>query len=110
MNNKFDDIDLEMLAGTTMLTESTHLSEAKLNEAMYMIFVDSSNIDGIWYEPVLKTTGNLFVKFKSGHVYQYYRFREKLFNRWLKAESYGKFFWRYIRGKFPYRRMKIEET
>lgn len=102
---KLDQFDLDMIRGNNIINESL-LTESDV----YKLYVDSSNIKAIWFkEGKFGSWGSLFVEFNSGSVYEYMRFPSKLYDKFLGAISYGKFFWRFIRGRFPYRRLKLEE-
>ena len=104
---KLDEFDLDVIARNGILTEQSQLTESEV----YKLYVDSSNIRAIWFKDTMVGLGigSLYVEFVSGHVYEYQRFPEKLFDKFLSAISYGKFFWKFIRGKFPYRRLKLKE-
>lgn len=97
---KFEEFDYDVIGDI--------LLESILTEAgMEGVYVDSSNIKSIWFED--KTgmgIGVLTIEFLSDAVYEYYRFPEVLFVRFLRADSYGRFLWRHIRGKYPYQRVK----
>ena len=64
--------------------------------------VISSNIDEIGYE---YGDDILEVWFLSGGRYIYYGVPQKVYDRFLKARSKGKYFWRYIRGFYDYDRI-----
>lgn len=63
-----------------------------------MIAVRSSVIRAIDYD-VEKSI--LYVKFKSGMLYKYYRVSETVFNSLLNARSKGTYFNDRIKGKYP---------
>ncbi|WP_409339851.1 KTSC domain-containing protein [Ornithobacterium rhinotracheale] len=42
----------------------------------------------------------LYINFRSGYTYVYHRVPKSVFNGLLRAPSKGKFFNRYIRGRF----------
>lgn len=126
--------------GKLLLTESYTLEEA------YRLYVQSSNIWFISFEPYeqqaivdtkkgkgkraknkisakldkrirsrvklrpkdekAEVYGKLFVGFLSGSVYEYYEFPESLYERFMQAFSYGKFFWRWVRGRYDYKRIE----
>ena len=56
--------------------------------------MDSSAIDEITYDTETKL---LRVTFKSGGTYEYYEVPKKLITNWLKAESAGRYFHKYIK-------------
>lgn len=104
---KLSDFDLDMIRNSRVQINESMLTESDV----YKLFVDSSNIKSIWFKDTMNGlgVGSLFVEFNSGSVYEYMRFPEKLYDKFLGAISYGKFFWRFIRGRFPYKRLKIDE-
>lgn len=53
------------------------------------------------------TGRKLYITFKNGAVYEYDNVPESLVRSMLKQDSKGKFLWRYIRDKYPYRRVKM---
>lgn len=98
MELKLDEIDIEVIGRDNLLLLESSDGIAKL-------YVDSSNINAIWFDKTGYGTGILSIEFHSGAVYEYYRFPEVLFDRFLRAPSFGKFMWKYIRGRYPYRRV-----
>ena len=48
----------------------------------------------------------LYITFKNGSTYEYDDVPEALVRQMLKVDSKGKFLWRYIRDKYPYRQVK----
>lgn len=52
------------------------------------------------------TGKKLYITFKNGAVYEYDNVPENLVRSMLKQDSKGKFLWRYIRDKYPYRKIK----
>lgn len=64
--------------------------------------VKSSNIAAVGWEPFL------VIKFKGGGIYIYKGVPEKMYEKFLKAKSKGKFFFKNIKGKFEFE--KIEKT
>lgn len=61
--------------------------------------VDSSQIEGIGYNPLTQT---LAIKFKRGGVYHYSGFPPAEWARFKGAESIGSHFYRNIKGKYDY--------
>ena len=68
-----------------------------MKQQVKMIPVESSNIDSIGYDADSK---ELYVKFLTGVRYKYSNVPERKFINFITAESYGKYFAEYIRGKF----------
>lgn len=99
MELKLDVIDIEVIGKDKLLLLESSDGIAKL-------YVDSTNINAIWYDDTTGFgIGTLSIEFHSGAVYEYYRFPTVLFERFLRAPSFGKFMWKYIRGRYPYRRV-----
>lgn len=49
---------------------------------------------------------NLYITFKNGATYEYDEVSEPTTKALINADSSGKFLWRYIRDKYPYRKVK----
>lgn len=47
---------------------------------------------------------DLYITFKNGSTYEYDDVPESLVRHMLTVDSKGRFLWRYIRDKFPYRK------
>lgn len=92
------------------MSEKLHFGDevSFLTEDIGRTYVDSSNIKSIWFELSGKVPGQgiLFIEFLSDAVYEYHRVPEWVAEFLLQANSHGRFFWRNIRGKYPYRRVK----
>ncbi|HEV2163271.1 MAG TPA: KTSC domain-containing protein [Stellaceae bacterium] len=67
----------------------------------YMTVI-SGNIQAVGWDGTLST---LYVKFKAGTQYAYVGVPKNIFEALLKAPSKGKFFAKYIRDKYPTRRV-----
>jgi len=63
----------------------------------------SREIEWIGYE---HEKSLLQVEFISGPVYQYARVPLTVYESFMTAPSYGVFFESYIKGKYPYRRVR----
>lgn len=61
--------------------------------------VASSNIHSVGYDSDKR---KLEVKFRSKSIYQYDDVPEKVYRRFLSAESKGKFLNKHIKNKYPY--------
>lgn len=48
---------------------------------------------------------DLYITFKNGDTYEYDDVPEGLVRNMLRVDSKGKFLWKYIRDKFPYRKV-----
>lgn len=66
-------------------------------------YVVSENIDCVGFR-----LGKLFIRFKSGGSYQYDGVPFDYFDAIQKVESAGRFFHRFIKGKFKYTRLPID--
>ena len=73
----------------------------RLLEAIAPIDVDSSHLKTIEHNGK-----NLYITFKNGSTYEYDNVPEAMARQMLKVDSKGKFLWRYIRDKYPYRKTK----
>jgi hypothetical protein len=70
-------------------------------EAIAPTDVDSSHLKTIEH-----TGKALYITFLNGSTYEYDNVPEALVRQMLKVDSKGKFLWRYIRDKYPYRQVK----
>ena len=68
-----------------------------------MIRVSSSNLWAVDYNPQTQT---LTIQFRSGHIYEYYNVAQNVFEALLAASSKGKYHHRYIKDRYPYRRIR----
>ncbi|MCB1056219.1 MAG: KTSC domain-containing protein [Acidobacteria bacterium] len=65
-----------------------------------MIYVDSSNIEAIGYDPDAQ---ELYVRFlKSGDTYVYYNVEECVFGEIMQADSKGIYLAANIKGRYEY--------
>ncbi|WP_341702605.1 KTSC domain-containing protein [Ferrovibrio sp.] len=71
---------------------------------MKMQPIKSSNLKAVGYDAESKT---LRVEFGSGGAFDYAGIDQKMFDKFLKADSQGKFFHAHIKGKGGKR---VEET
>lgn len=65
-----------------------------------MIFVDSSNIEAIGYDPDQR---DLYVQFHGGRTYVYADVPEQTCNEFLHADSKGSYLNREIKSNYVYR-------
>jgi hypothetical protein len=66
--------------------------------------VDSSAIRKIGYDSKKR---QLFVEFKdSGEVYEYSNVSHEIYDDFVTADSKGRYFMRYVRDRYPYRRVR----
>lgn len=47
----------------------------------------------------------LYLRFRSGEVYRYFKFSERQYREFLDAESRGRYFLSHIRNQFRYERL-----
>ena len=73
----------------------------KLLEAIAPTKVDSSHLVNIEH-----SGKHLYITFKNGATYEYDGVSEATTKALINADSSGKFLWRYIRDKYPYRKVK----
>lgn len=70
-------------------------------EAIAPTDVDSSHLQTIEHNGK-----DLYITFKNGSTYEYDDVPEAMVRQMLKVDSKGKFLWRYIRDRYPYRTTK----
>ena len=66
-------------------------------------YVISSNIDCLGYDH-----GNLFIRFRNGHVYKYPKVAPSVYHALKDSESVGKSFHSLIRGKYEYEQLAVD--
>lgn len=64
--------------------------------------VRSSNLKSVGYSKPEKV---LEVEFRSGSVYQFEEIHPHTARYLMQAPSKGKFFWKNVRGKYPYQKV-----
>ena len=64
--------------------------------------VDSSNLASVGYDPF---TNLLEIEFRNGSIYQYFNVPVSVHAGLMTANSHGKYFARYIRGRYRFRRI-----
>lgn len=64
--------------------------------------VSSSNLDAVSYDDILR---RLFVRFKSGSVYQYENVPKGKYQGLISAASKGSFFHQHIKGVYGFTRL-----
>ncbi|AFA44428.1 hypothetical protein [Klebsiella phage phiKp_21] len=69
-------------------------------EAIAPTDVESSHIKTIEHNGK-----DAYITFNNGDIYEYDDVPEGIMRNMIKAESSGKFFWRYVRDKYPYRKV-----
>lgn len=91
--------DLELLESNLEILEESNIERT---------YAKSSNIASFWFNElaIVPDKGTLFVEFKTGAVYKFARVPDKVAKGMVTAESKGKYFWKHIRGKFAYQRVK----
>jgi hypothetical protein len=67
-----------------------------------MIQVESTSLERIGYDPKRRT---LFVLFKSGGFYEFFRVGPLTFGKLRRARSKGRFFAAHIRGNYESQRL-----
>ena len=63
----------------------------------------SSNLKSVGYDD---TENILEIEFKSGSIYQYFDVPREIYDELMRAQSKGKYFWRWIRDEFEYEKIK----
>jgi len=74
---------------------------------MQRIPVESSDIVSIGYQPADKL---LEVEFQGGRVYQYRGVEPDIHLQFMRAESYGTFFFAHVNGKYRYQKVSTSVT
>lgn len=74
---------------------------ASIMEAIAPTDVDSSHLRTIEHNGK-----DLYITFKNGSTYEYDDVPEAMVRQMLRVDSKGKFLWRYIRDRYPYRVVK----
>jgi len=70
---------------------------------MQRIPVESSDLVAIGYDPKSRT---LEIEFKENRVYQYYDVEPAIHERFMKADSYGQYFYAFVNGHYRYKRLE----
>ncbi|HEY4754764.1 MAG TPA: KTSC domain-containing protein [Ignavibacteriaceae bacterium] len=65
--------------------------------------VKSSNLKSVGYDELSEI---LEVEFKTGGIYQYSKVPENIYQELIKATSHGKYFIRFIKNKYPTKKVK----
>ena len=75
---------------------------------MKIVKVESNNIDGVGFEEDYrislgcKAMTRMRVVFSNGGIYDYYRVPKEVYDDFLKADSQGVFFHKYIKKIYSY--------
>ncbi|HSW66631.1 MAG TPA: non-canonical purine NTP pyrophosphatase [Bacillota bacterium] len=69
---------------------------------MQRIAVESSDLVSIGYDPKERV---LEIEFKEDRVYQYFDVAPDVYERFMRTESYGEFFYAFINRQYRYRRV-----
>jgi hypothetical protein len=70
---------------------------------MLFITVNSTTLAAIAYDPALQA---LHIRFRTSALYCYFGVPRNVYEGLLAADSKGNYFNRYIRGQFPFRKLK----
>lgn len=73
----------------------------RLLEAIAPTDVESSHLQTIEHNGK-----DLYITFQNGTTYEYDDVPEAMVRQMLRVDSKGKFLWRYIRDRYPYRKIK----
>ncbi len=68
--------------------------------------VISTNIDSVGYDDARNL---MLVRFKTGVLYEYKNVTHDAYTSLLSAQSIGKYFTSNIKGKYPYRKVKLND-
>ncbi|SOK58593.1 hypothetical protein [Yersinia phage fHe-Yen9-04] len=77
-------------------------------ELLYAILeaIAPTDVDSSHLQTIEHNGKDLYITFKNGSTYEYDNVPEAMVRQMLKVDSKGKFLWRYIRDKYPYRQIK----
>jgi len=70
---------------------------------MQRLPVESSDVVAIGYEPAERL---LEIEFKEGRVYHYFEVEPDVYQRFLRADSFGQYFLSFINGHYRYKRVE----
>lgn len=82
----------------------------ELNEFLLLEAIVPTDVDSSHLAKVEHNGKNLYVTFKNGAIYEYDKVPEWVVRKLLQADSKGKFFWSWIRDRYPYRRVNSIPT
>lgn len=69
-----------------------------------------TNVESSHLKTIEHNGRDLYITFTNGAVYEYDHVPERLAKNLINADSSGKFMWRYIRDRYPYRRVHSVST
>lgn len=77
---------------------------------MIMEAVEPTDVESSHLKTIEHNGKDLYITFKNGSTYEYDNVPEKMARQMLRVDSTGKFLWRYIRDKYPYRKVSTIPT
>ena len=81
----------------------------QLNEEdLERLFVSSSNVHSFWFKDSGNGIGTLTIEFNNGAEYEYYQVPYTVVKYFTVAPSFGRFVWKNIRGRYPYKRVDVK--
>lgn len=83
-----------------------HRENAGIISIMQRIPVDSTDIVAIGYDPKGRV---LEIEFKENRVYQYQGVEPDVYERFMRADSFGQYFFAAINGRYRYQRIDAAE-
>ena len=113
----FDKLHIDVFTSVVFSSKEKvqHVIESAISTrdlAKNLVRVKSSNLwsYGINIKDRKDKTGDVLVQFKDtnggpGDMYQYLDVPTNIWRKWLAAPSKGSFLWKYIRDKYPYRKL-----
>lgn len=83
-----------------------------MNDLLAMILeaIAPTNVDSSHLKTIEHNGRDLYITFLNGATYEYDHVPERLAKNLIDADSSGKFLWRYIRDRYPYRRVSSIPT
>lgn len=72
---------------------------------MIMEAIAPTDVDSSHLRTIEHNGKDLYITFKNGSTYEYDNVPEPMVRQMLRVDSKGKFLWRYIRDRYPYRKI-----
>lgn len=94
----YDMCDIPLTEGKYILNE----------EDLERLFVSSSNVHSFWFKDHGDGVGTLTIEFINGAEYEYYQVPYVVAKYFTMAPSFGRYVWKNIRGRYPYKRVDVK--
>ena len=73
---------------------------------MILEAIDPTDVESSHLKTIEHNGKNLYITFKNGSTYEYDDVPEAMVRQMLRVDSKGRFLWKYIRDRYPYRKIK----